>query len=578
MLDDLRAAAERSPALLFEAPTGFGKTGIALEYALTELRAGRLTRLIYLTGKSTGQLQVVRQLSAMVGNPPGATWWQIRNKGEHCINDVYHCFRDACRFLDGQDERWPDSGLQRFAHDASLPRDLETLRAAGREAVVCPYEITRASLPFTDVWIADYNYVFSPRNRSFLANLTGFEPEHTLLVIDEAHNLPSRVADAYSSELTHAAARAALGALDFTGAPSALVGAWERLTVFLGRVEPAETLDALLEADLLDHLAAINKLLPGAVLDYTALGPAVSETLFLAGSLHTTTESGARALPELIWAPARGVVAFTCLDASSAIAETLRDFGHVLFLSATLSPIDVFSRSCGLDTLDPAPAFLSARTPWRDAAYRVAVDARVDTRYDQRARHFSTTAATIVDLQRSGSGPVAAFFSSYAYAQRILDEIANNHPVARALLQPRARELAAQTAFLEDALAFSDIILLVLGSSFAESIDLLGGRVSGAVVVGPALPEVNGVQRARLAASRARSRGEAFREVYQIPGMQKVNQALGRLVRAPGQNARVLLHCRRFAETSYQQLLAPEYQQAGFLTTDEDLGAWLGEA
>jgi Rad3-related DNA helicase len=119
------------------------------------------------------------------------------------------------------------------------------------------------------------------------------------------------------------------------------------------------------------------------------------------------------------------------------------------------------------------------------------------------------------------------------------------------------------------------VILLVLGSSFAESIDLLGGRVNGAVVVGPALPEVNAVQRAKLDASRAGTREAAFREVYQIPGMQKVNQALGRLVRAPGQRARVLLHCRRFAEPSYQGLLAPDYRDGAIVATDEEFGAWL---
>jgi Rad3-related DNA helicase len=90
------------------------------------------------------------------------------------------------------------------------------------------------------------------------------------------------------------------------------------------------------------------------------------------------------------------------------------------------------------------------------------------------------------------------------------------------------------------------------------------------------LPEVNVVQRAKLDASRAGSRDAAFREVYQIPGMQKVNQALGRLVRAPGQKARVLLHCRRFAEPSYQYLLAPEYRDGAIIADDADLQAWLG--
>lgn len=572
---DLRAAAERSPVVLFEAPTGFGKTGCTLEYALGELARGALTRLIYLTGKSTGQLQVVRQLDAMVGHPPGASWWQIRNKAEHCINDVYHCFRDACRYLDGQEERWPASGLQRFSQDPALPRDTETLRAAGREAQVCPYEITRAALPFTDIWIADYNYVFAPANRSFLANLPGHDPAQTLLVIDEAHNLPMRVADAYSSELTHEAARYALGSLDALGVPAALAAAWEKLTLFLGRLAPAETLDETDHAELLDHLALVARHLQTAALDYTALGPRTCEILFQVAGLHAALSEDMHVLPELAWVPERGVVRFTCLDASSAIADTLREFGHVVFLSATLAPVDVFARQCGLDRLDLAPAHVVARTPWRDDAYDVAVDVRVDTRYERRARHLPATAASIAAMHAAGNGPVVVFFPSYAYANNVRLQLDRDHPQVRAALQPRVRDLAEQTRFIEESLALADVILLVLGSSFAESIDLLGGRVAGAVVVGPALPEVNAVQRAKLDASRAGTRDAAFREVYQIPGMQKVNQALGRLVRAPGQHARVLLHCRRFAEPSYQSLLAPEYRQDKVITGDAEFNAWL---
>jgi Rad3-related DNA helicase len=97
------------------------------------------------------------------------------------------------------------------------------------------------------------------------------------------------------------------------------------------------------------------------------------------------------------------------------------------------------------------------------------------------------------------------------------------------------------------------------------------------MVVGPALPEVNAVQRARLAEAAAAglSRDAAFRRVYQIPGMTKVNQALGRLVRAPGHHARVILHCRRFLEPGYASLLAPEYQLGTNLHDDAALTAWL---
>jgi Rad3-related DNA helicase len=91
------------------------------------------------------------------------------------------------------------------------------------------------------------------------------------------------------------------------------------------------------------------------------------------------------------------------------------------------------------------------------------------------------------------------------------------------------------------------------------------------------LPEVNAVTRAGLAAREHKGRELAFREVYQIPGMVKVNQALGRLVRGPGQRAKVLLHGKRLAEASYQNLLAPDFRAATELRTAEAVSAWWRE-
>jgi Rad3-related DNA helicase len=174
---------------------------------------------------------------------------------------------------------------------------------------------------------------------------------------------------------------------------------------------------------------------------------------------------------------------------------------------------------------------------------------------------------------------VAVFFPSYAYAEAVQKTLDDYGSVLRVALQPKLPDLAAQTAWVEENLALSDVLFLVLGSSFAEGIDLLGGRVTHAMVVGPALPEVNAVQKSRMrgiAALDHLGREAAFRRVYQIPGLQKVNQALGRLVRAPGQHAKVLLHCRRFADPSYSSLLAADYQFYREIADEAELKEWLG--
>ena len=170
---------------------------------------------------------------------------------------------------------------------------------------------------------------------------------------------------------------------------------------------------------------------------------------------------------------------------------------------------------------------------------------------------------------------VAIFFPSYAYAEAVLRALEQSGAVLRVALQPKLPDLAAQSAWVEESLKLADALFLVLGSSFAEGIDLLGGRVTHAMVVGPALPEVNAVQKARLAALAGLGREADFRRVYQIPGLQKVTQALGRLVRAPGQHAKVLLHCRRFAEPSYAGLLATDYQMFTEIAAEAELLNWL---
>ncbi|MBS0662078.1 MAG: helicase [Verrucomicrobia bacterium] len=595
---ELTATFERHPLVAFEAPTGFGKTGVLLEFALGQLRAGHFDRALYLTSKSTGQLQVVRTLAAMqavgpdAGSGPPVTAWHVRNKAEHCVNGVFHCVREACGYIDRLEARWPASGLARFYRFEREPRDLDTLRAAGRDARICPYEITRAALAFNDVWIGDYNYVFAPRNRGLFYLQPGFDPARTLLMLDEAHNLPSRVADAHSHLARADDAHAVLAELDHVEAPLALARAWESWTRLLAALPVTDQLDHALESDAADTLAKVADLLATQPVDYAALGPRASEVLWQAPLLAEWLGDGR--LRKLLWCPRPGELAFTCLDAADAIGETLHDYGGVVLASATLSPVEDFGTACGLnpdsgiripewssaivspDKFVPAGPLVHVRahTPWRDGAYDVAVDARVDTTFQHRSRYFAVTAATIAALQESARGPVAVFFPSYAYAEAVARELERAAPL-RVAPQPRLHDLAAQTAWVDQSIAFADALFLVLGSSFAESIDALGGRVTHAMVVGPALPEVNPVQRARLAECSALGRAEAFRRVYQGPGMTKVNQALGRLVRAPGQRARVILHCRRFLAPDYARLLAPDYQFGFNILEDADLRTWL---
>lgn len=561
-------ALNRGSCILLEAPTGFGKTGIALEECLNLLKAGSCDRLLYLTSKSTGQLQALRQLQQMIPwdeNPP--RYFQVRNRREHGDEPAF------AEVLSPRDQlqRWRRSGLSPYNLLEEAPLHLDRIRTLAADAGLPPYEITRAALPFADIWIGDLNYVFGPDNRSLFENVPGFQPERSALIVDEAHNLPSRTAGALSTRESAAAVDALFDELTLRAAPRPIRSAVTHWFAFLEGLKPAAAHAATVQYEVRDHLDSLTRALNSHPLDWRDLSPETADHLYAFYTLRARLQR--EDLEMLYWSPDPGVLEITCLDAASEIRQQLDRFGHTLLMSATLRPFESFALSCGL--APGAVQVLEAPAPWRDSAYAVAIDSRVDTRWKERDSHFGRTAETIRLVAEAATGTVAVFFPSYRYADTIAQYLQASDPLLRIALQPRARSLQEQEDFLRQALLFDDVLFLILGTGFSEGIDSLGEAVNEAIVVGPALPEVNAVQRARMDRLREQDRDQAFRRVYQIPAMQKINQALGRLVRAPGQSARVLLHCRRFAQTDYQELLAPEYRGGPNLRDEDALLAWI---
>ncbi|MEX2382772.1 MAG: helicase C-terminal domain-containing protein [Opitutales bacterium] len=568
--EELQKAGDEARILLFEAPTGFGKTAFLLEYALKRLKNGSVTRILYLTGKSTGQIQVLSQLRRMLAGESPVSFLQVRNKKEHCINSQFHCFRETCDYLAQIETRCEEMAPAVWAARGNREGQLEPIREFGRQHRLCPYEITRSLLPETDIWVADYNYVFSPDNRSFFFSQPGFDPAQTLLLIDEAHNLPTRAADTHSVRLTVEDGRILLTEFTFCTLSPALLHAWENWLDFLAEIPAGDQLDPFVEADLHDVVNDVARRILTTSLNYAELSAAAAERLSDLLSLKAFLENDD--IEKLLWSPAQGTLQATCLYTPVSLGKILNAFHGVIMASATFGPHANFLSSCGVDQ----GITVQASAPWREGAYRVAVDLRVDTRFKSRRRHLALTAETISSVSSRARGPIAVFFPSYRYATDVAASLADSHPELRMALQDRSLDSGAQTAFLEESLLLSDVLFLILGSRYTESIDLLGGRIEYAILVGPALPEVNPVQKARMESSTYPDRETAFRFVYQAPGMRKVDQAIGRLVREPGQTANILLHCQRFADPSYHNLLTPDHRPTHFIADSVELEAWLG--
>lgn len=567
----LHLGGPRIRQLLFEAPTGFGKTGMLLEYALTHLKRGHFDRIIYLTGKSTGQIEVVRQLLAMLPDPAVLPTVVLRNRNEHAIASPLHTCdaRGRCRLH--ADEDWARAGLSGHELLAGGPMTVTRARDIGIRNGICPYSVSRACLPFASAWIGDFHYVFAPGSRAVFLDAFGFRPAATLLLIDEAHNLPDRVADACSARLDGTDLIRLGTELSLAGSPPVLTQSILRLADTVAALPRADQMDPADTDAIVAALAPVYRTIAEGLVPFDDLLEASVDQLFELADLHGSLQR--HDLKRHFWSPAMGVFTATCLDASPIIGERLQRFGQTILASATLSPAADFAAAVGLPPRDPS--FLPASTPWRDAGYSVAIDLRADTRLRARQASMPLTAETVVELAAGATQPVAVFFPSYAYAESVRLALDQQAPWLRVAPPPRTRDLAAQRAALEEALASAEVLLLVLGTGFTEGIDLLGGRVSRAMVVGPALPEVNPPREALRRGLTHCSAAEAFREAYLRPGILRINQALGRLVRAPGQHAKVLLHCRRFAESEVNALLAPEYRGGVAIRESEQLRAWL---
>ena len=570
LFETLHESALQARYVLTQAPTGFGKTGIVLEHALKHMQDGLYDRCIYLSSKSTGQLETIRQLKQMIGDD--LRYIQMRNRSEHRIDSERHrCTGDErCNAEIGQ--HWLEADI----HPPELFKNgnLEISRAQeiGSATGICPYILTKACLPFAEIWIGDSNYIFSPDSQSVFLDVQGFDPARTLLIVDEAHNLPDRTADSLSIELSSADLLFAIEELRINGAPQRLLATANELCRWIDGLHVDQALNGnqfYIGQDLCEDF---TEQLREAAFDYEATAPFAIKCVWNIPKLAESFTAPPRQF--LHWIPRSGVIRATCLDASEWIAECLKPFTGAIMMSATLAPFERFRETCGLAEASVTVAQGVAR--WRDEAYDVAIDCRIDTRLRTRDRHYETTARTVAQLCHQSLGmPIAVFFASYQYADNIQTYLQALAPEIRAQRQPRGVDLSEQQNFIEEGLLTADALFLILGSSYSEGIDQLGGRVEQIMIVGPALAEVNLIQKTRMEYNRSLSKDDAFRDVYIRPAMRRIHQALGRIVRTPEHRARVLLHCQRFAETAYLSELAPEYQNACIIRKDEAFIEWL---
>ena len=553
-----------------EAPTGFGKTGVWLYWALKALQSEKYERLIFVTHKITGAQTALRELER-IGQAQGALRIHpFRSKEAHRITSPLHtCDPFGLDCQNGLQERWKNAQLNLDELFDGEVFSLKKAKELGARYGLCPYILSRSALKLANIWICDSNYIFSKSHEGIFNQQPGYDPKKTLLLIDEAHHLPTRVAHAFSQFHSFEKAHQLQQELTLGDVPTPLLALWSQWVDFLSKLEVSNNLDE----SILEALFPIAQNLSDALQQFLMIGqdlPAeIRMHLWEAVDLYDFLID--ERLEKFYYVPAPGTLAMICLDAKRVIRKKIEGFGRTVLLSATLAPVENFIQTCGLKAQQAQ--FLEAESPWRKEAYDIVIDKRIDTRYRLRPQSYKLTTETLVSLMKASQSPVVAFFPSFAYAQEIAKMLSQIDPSIPFFLQSSSGNPSSE--ILEQSFENCKILLLILGSAFAESVDILGGRVQYALIAGLGLPAQTPIEEAQKNLHLIHGETQAFRQVYQIPAMRKINQALGRFVRQPGQSVRVILHCQRFEQETYQNLLHADYRTDQTLENDQALGNWI---
>lgn len=543
-LADARAALGEGAILLAQAPTGLGKTAVALTAALESGRE-RGRRVLFATCRRSQHRIAVDTLQRM---PRPVKVADLIAREAMCPSHETH----------SSDSRAKLAALQPVLH--AQPLHVQDVVDLARRYRLCPHALAVHAARRAEVIVCDYNYLFSPIRPRILRALELTLPD-CLLIVDEAHNLPDRCRQAVSARVSVSSLRRLARAVDPPLRPVLLHLARHllgeaRAIAGESRV-PVDALDRIVgrcegEGGRSWTRARLARAMRGARHQISdPLRPVAEETCRLFHDwdrpnrlrLLSTTEGGALSL--------------LVLDAQIAARPAFRDVAAALLMSGTLHPGAMYRDVLGLPPVRTRirsypPIFppgnrLLVASKWHSSAYR------------ERPDCYRGFALEIEALSHAIPGNVAAFFPSYALAQGIGALLQTLHP-PKVLLWERRGQTKAQKERLLQVLGQPPsggcLLLAVQGGSFSEGIDYPGDLLNGVLVVGLALqPPELGVGALRTFYSTRFGRRRAYEYASLFPALNRVVQCAGRCIRSPEDVGAIVLLDRRLLRPFYRSRL-----------------------
>ncbi len=560
----------RNDILYATAPTGIGKTIGALFSGLKTLK-NKQEKLFYLTAKNAGKSIAVETVDQLKANGLTIKAITLNSKENMCLRDEVDCDPDICPFAKGFYNRLRKALQDIFVHDDVY--DAHLIKQYGEYHSICPHEFALEIANYSDIIICDYNYVFDPRIkliRFFEESL--YQPK---LLIDEAHNLVDRSRSMYSSTLSLNEINALEEDLKhFKNAPMRSIQGLKRTMkeliektdvdktlLFIDDIIPAELLNTVhVTLTKLDDLLQRHKKHPKR--------KALLDGYFLLVQFQRISEYFTEAFRFTIEKDEHDTrFNIVCLDASTPVAETIRESskGTILF-SATLSPKDYYQNLLTKGTGN----YFDVPSPFDPKRLGLYVDVSTSTKYRDRTLSVTRIIDTIYAMLESKDGNYIAFFPSYAYMNMVLEQFdQSQYTVMKQTREMNHFERLTMIETFKSRQEGSKILFSVLGGSFSEGIDYVGDMLSGVLVVGVALPQYNKMN--ELLKDYFYEQGyNGYDFAYTFPGMNKVIQAVGRVIRTQKDKGIAILLDTRYHFGKYRQLM-PDFWQPKFIQEDDYL-------
>ncbi|MBU2872889.1 ATP-dependent DNA helicase [Marinobacter salexigens] len=549
----------KSETLLLEAPTGLGKTLGTLFPALMAMPAAKHDRLAYLTCRNTARQLAVDAVERLRAAQEQPHIWPLRTlelvaKSDACEHTDKACHGDSCPLAKGFFDRLPDARAEAAQAGTTLTQEELAKIAAGHD--ICPYFLAQEMARWCDVIIGDVNRMFD--QSALLHGLTRQNNWKTAVLVDEAHNLVDRGRGMYSVQLD----QQRLLNVRKT-APKALKQHFDRTArawqgVIRDHSEKSNTPAFL--AELPTALTGSLQGLVSGLSDYLADNPpdlALQEVLFESVAFMKLADSfGDHSLCEFHReGRGRARLSIQNLVPADFLRDRFQAAASVLLFSATLSP-GVYYRD--LLGLPQTSRFISLPSPFSADQLQVQFTPKISTRQAHRETSVAPISELIANQYRKRPGHYLAFFSSFKYLSKVSDTLANHAPDVlqrsqhSGMSQQQRKEFLA--GFREEA---GSVAFAVLGGVFSEGIDLPGNQLIGAFVATLGLPPFDAWH--EILKHRLQQRfGAGYDYTYLIPGLQKVAQAAGRVIRTPEDRGVIWLIDDRYMQPQIRGLL-PEW-------------------